>query len=211
MRSFLNTKNLIFDKNVLNLNFLGSVEKFWFIFQRILKASNKIIPWRFIHNWECVNCGECCKRYNVSLSIDEWLKITKIYGVDVVTSNIGKVLLKRRSDGSCVFLYRIGDKWVCGLQSIKPKACRLWPFYIKEKPVYGYGDFAYYNYNGLNLYIYVDTFCRGLTYGLPSKKLLEKILPEVVEIYLGRRIVQQYTTSQLNLNYVKQSFLILPP
>ncbi|MGP3668048.1 MAG: YkgJ family cysteine cluster protein [Candidatus Bathyarchaeota archaeon] len=191
MKAFFNVNRLGFE----NQGFVGN---FWLIFPRVLKASSGFIPWRFIYSWECVNCGDCCRKYNVNLSVDEWLRITRIYG-DVVVSSLGKLVLRRGVDGSCVFLRRIGGRWICGLQSIKPRACMLWPFYVKEKPVYGYGEFACYSHNGLNFYIYVDTFCKGLIYGLPSKKILDEILPEVVKIYLGKKVKQQYTTSKLNL------------
>ncbi|MCX8176435.1 MAG: YkgJ family cysteine cluster protein [Candidatus Bathyarchaeota archaeon] len=197
MESFLDRGKPAFGRSVSSFDFPSFAGGFWLLLKKVLKSS-RIVPWRFIHSWKCVNCGECCRKYNVNLAVDEWLRIVRIYGEDVVVSNLGKLVLRRRVDGSCVFLYSAGGRWICGLQSIKPRACMLWPFYVKEKPVYGYGELAYYNCNRLDFYIYVDMFCKGLTYGLPSKEILDEVLPEVVEIYLGRRVKQQYTTSKLN-------------
>jgi len=177
----------------------------WLENLRRLLALGKPVPWSFVHSWSCINCGECCKRYVVELTADEWVKITNLYGFDVTVPGVGRSYLKRRSDGSCIFLYRVGDKSFCGLQSLKPKSCKLWPFYIREKPVFGFRDEARFNYKGGEFYVYVDPFCRGLTWGNPSKHLLENLIPEVLEIKFGGREKQVFSTAGLGLAYQQPS------
>lgn len=36
--------------------------------------------------------------------------------------------LRRRPDGSCAFLVRIGSRRLCGVHALRPDACRLFPF-----------------------------------------------------------------------------------
>ncbi len=171
----------------------------WLETLKTLLASGKPVPWKFVHSWSCINCGECCKRYVVELTTEEWIKITRFYGFEVITPGISKYYLRKRSDGSCVFLYSVGDKKFCGLQSLKPKPCKLWPFYIREKPVFGFPDQAIYYYKSEEFYIYVDPFCRGLIWGNPSKQLVNNLIPEVLEIKLGRLEKQVFSTASLGL------------
>jgi len=85
------------------------------------------VPWRYIADWKCIACGKRCKAYSVVLSFPEWLKIVKNYGVDKTVSGLNKLFIKRRNDGSCVFLCKLSNTHFCGLQFMKPKACKLWP------------------------------------------------------------------------------------
>jgi len=39
-----------------------------------------LIPWREVRTWECTACGRCCIGYRVPLKMDEYIKITKVYG-----------------------------------------------------------------------------------------------------------------------------------
>jgi Fe-S-cluster containining protein len=155
------------------------------------------VPWRYIADWRCVACGKCCKSYSVVLSFPEWLKIVKSYGVDKTVSGLNKLFIKRRTDGSCVFLYRFSNWYLCGLQPRKPKACKLWPFKVLGRPKYGYANDAVY-YNGKDrFYVYADSTCSGLLYGKPTEKFAKHTLQEFVEIALGRRMDQIKTTSKI--------------
>ena len=169
----------------------------WLETLKMFLASGKPVPWSFVHSWNCINCGECCKRYVVELDWEDWVNITRFYGQEVTTPSLGCFKLKKRIDGSCIFLYRVGDKQFCGIQNLKPKPCKLWPFYVREKPVFGFPELAKYRYGHKEFYIYVDTFCRGLSWGIPSKHLTDKILPEIVEIKLGKRIKQTFSTARI--------------
>ncbi|MEM1729276.1 MAG: YkgJ family cysteine cluster protein, partial [Candidatus Jordarchaeales archaeon] len=81
------------------------------------------LPWRFFHSWSCLMCGECCEKFNVSLTPSEALLLVKGYGEEVVERKGGKVYLKRVG-GRCIFQ----DGRACSIQSVKPSACKLWPF-----------------------------------------------------------------------------------
>lgn len=159
------------------------------------------VPWRYISDWKCIACGKCCKFYSVVLSFPEWLKIVKKYGVDKTVSGLNKLFVKRRSDGSCVFLYKLSDMYLCGLQHMKPKACKLWPFKILSNPKYGYAKEAVYYYGGDKLFVYADSTCSGLSYGKPTLEFANYTLKEFMEITLGLRNKQHKTTA--NLGFVQ--------
>lgn len=156
-----------------------------------------LLPWRHVNSWVCTACGECCRGFKVVLKPEEWLTIVEKYGIDVTEVGSNKLYLKRRADGSCIFLYRWGKFWLCGLQQMKPKACKLWPFKILSWPKYGNARKAAYRYMGRILYVYVDPFCPGVKVGVPSKNFVNKVLPEFIEIALGLRTGQEHSTSKL--------------
>ena len=158
----------------------------------------KPIQWRYIHSWNCVMCGLCCRGYDVVLKYPEWVKIIQTYGVGVTRPGISRFYLGKRGDGSCVFLYKFFDRWLCGLQHMKPRACKLWPFKVYGQPKYGRANQASYGYRNREFFIYVDPACRGLRFGrYPSDQLLYKTIPEVIEIALGLREKQFYSTSRI--------------
>ena len=154
------------------------------------------VPWRYVSSWNCNACGLCCRGFNVALSFAEWLNIVKNYGVGFTSSGINKFYLKRRDNGSCVFLYNYHGKALCGLQHMKPLACKLWPFKVLQKPRYGRAKEAEYDFFGRKLYIYVDPSCTGLVWGSPTISFVEKTLTEFIELALGMREKQVYSTSQ---------------
>ena len=155
------------------------------------------IPWRHVQDWNCTACGVCCKGYEVVLGFPEWINVVKTYGVEFTQPGISRFYLKKKSDGTCVFLYNFYGKWFCGLQHMKPLACKLWPFKVSEKPRYGRADEAVYNVGEKKLYVYVDPSCVGLQWGTPSQELVNTTLPEFVDLALGRRRKQFYSTSKL--------------
>ena len=156
-----------------------------------------MVPWRYVHSWNCIACGLCCKSFDVVLSFPEWVNLIKIYGVEVTKPGIDKIYLKRRSDGSCVFLQNFFGRWICGLQHMKPLACKLWPFKILSRPKYGRAEEALYKYKGHKLFIYVDPFCVGIKWGKPTFEFVSKTLNEFIELALGLRTKQVYSTANL--------------
>jgi|Deesub1362A_J573_1020465.scaffolds.fasta_scaffold00153_45 Fe-S-cluster containining protein len=157
------------------------------------------VPWKYIANWECVTCGKCCRAYSVVLNFQEWLKIVRNYGVDKTIAGIDKIFIKRKSDGSCIFLGNISNLHFCGLQHMKPKACKLWPFKIFSKPKYGYANEAVYYYGKRRFFVYADSNCTGLTLGRPSWEFTYQTVREFVEIALGLCNKQRKTTSNVAL------------
>ncbi len=153
------------------------------------------VPWRYVNSWHCNCCGLCCREYDIVLRFDEWLNLIRRYGVGVTRAGLSRFYIRRRSDGACVFLYNSFGKWYCGLQSMKPMACKLWPFKILEKPRYGKSREAGFTYNGKPFYVYVDPFCPGIRWGPPSQSLISHVIPEFIELALGIRNKQVYSTS----------------
>jgi len=156
------------------------------------------VPWRYVANWKCTACGECCKTYSVVLNFQEWLKIVKNYGVEATTSGLNNLYVNKRSDGSCVFLYNFSNLHLCGLQHMKPKACKLWPFKVLSKPEFGYANEAVYNYGENRMFVYVDSTCSGLKYGQTVPKFATYTLRELAEIALEIRRNQFKTTADLD-------------
>ncbi len=157
----------------------------------------QFVPWRYISEWKCISCGKCCIKYSVVLNLSEWLKIVHLYGAEKTVSGLDKIFITRRTDGSCAFLYRVMDMNLCGLQHIKPKACKLWPFKVLEEPKYGHAGEAFYNYGKNGLYVYADSNCLGLAYGEPKQSYAHSVIREFVEIAIEHRISQIATTRKV--------------
>jgi len=157
----------------------------------------KPVPWRYINSWNCIACGLCCRGYDVVLKYPEWVKIIQTYGIGVTRPGINSFYLGKRVDGSCVFLYKFLDRWLCALQQMKPKACKLWPFKVYSQARYGGPNLASYEYGEKEFFVYVDPRCLGLEFGRhPSNQLVSKTIPEVLDIALGLREKQFYSTSK---------------
>jgi len=135
--------------------------------------------------------------------MDEYVKIVAQFGYSTVELDLGKVYLQRGLNNRCVFQQYWGGVWICGLQTIKPLACKLYPFRVQKEPKYSGENNAYYNYKGTALYVYLDPHCPGIKFGTPSWDLLKRVLPEVVEIGLGVRTKQYYSTSQKISSYFR--------
>ena len=153
-----------------------------------------IVPWQSVSDWHCKACGYCCKLYNVVLGFPEWLRLTKTFGSDTTVVGLDRFYIKRSSDGSCAFLCNSSRNYFCGLQKMKPEACKLWPFKVLSQPKYGEPNQAVFDYMGHELYIYVDTMCSGLRYGIPKWEFRHATIREFAEIALGIRQVQYKTT-----------------
>ncbi len=94
-----------------------------------------------IQNWDCHQCGDCCRTYAVAVTDDERDRILKqgwmvdpTFGKQEPLKADGKggYTLSRTADGSCVFL---GPDNLCRIHAkfgnaAKPFACRLYPFVL---------------------------------------------------------------------------------
>lgn len=155
------------------------------------------IPWRRIKSWNCINCSMCCREYDVVLGYWEWAKIIKDFGVGAIKPSIARLCLGKKDDGTCVFLYNSYGKWLCALQWNKPRACKLWPFKIHEQPKYGEDKEAIFSFRERDFFVYVDPSCLGLAFGTPARRFMNGTLQEVIEIALGLRENQFYSTCKL--------------
>jgi Fe-S-cluster containining protein len=155
------------------------------------------VPWRQVESWGCFACGYCCKGYEVVLDFPEWINIVKSYGIDYTQPGISRLYLRHKTDGSCVFLQNCYGNWLCSLQQTKPVACKLWPFKISDKPKWGRPSEAVYNHSNMKLYVYVDPACPGLRWGTPHPEFASTILPEFIDLALGQRRKQQYSTARM--------------
>jgi hypothetical protein len=152
------------------------------------------IPWQNIADWHCKACGYCCKLYSVVLGFTEWMQVAKTFGMETTVAGLDRFYIKRASDGSCAFLCNHTNNYYCGLQNMKPEACKLWPFKVLSEPKYGEPKQAAYDYGGIRLYIYGDTMCSGLRCGTPTWDFRYTTIKEFTELALGVRQVQYKTT-----------------
>ena len=158
----------------------------------------QFVPWRNIADWRCKACGYCCKLYSVVLSFPEWLRLTKTFGVETTASSIDRFYIKRFGDGSCTFLCNDANSYYCGLQSMKPNACKIWPFKVVTEPKYGEPNQAAYDYQGTRLYVYGDAMCSGLRYGAPTWDFEHVTVREFTEIAIGLREAQRKSTRRID-------------
>ena len=164
----------------------------------------QFVPWRNVADWNCKACGYCCKLYSVVLSFPEWLNITKTFGTETTIATLDRFFIKRVDDGNCAFLCSDSENYYCGLQNMKPDACKIWPFKILSEPKYGEANQAAYDYRGVRFYIYVDTMCSGLRYGTPTWEFHNLKIKEFTELALGLRRDQCKTTRTVNYSSQQQ-------
>jgi len=131
------------------------------------------------------------------INFHEWLSIVKNFGVEKTASGLDKLYIKRGNDGSCAFLLGFPYGYSCGLQHMKPKACKLWPFKILSNPKFGCAEEAAYNYGENRLFIYLDLMCNGIRYGEPTWEFGKYTVREFAEIALGIRDNQVRTTAKM--------------
>jgi len=129
------------------------------------RLTKYLIPWRRVDRWMCISCGECCSRFTVPLQMYEVIFFLHTSPWALTRVN-GRVMLEER-DGRCAFQ----SGRCCGIQEFKPKACKLFPFYLLDKPlreqdiydtIYIAGSQAYY--------VYIHRMCSGLGVGYASEK-----------------------------------------
>ncbi|MDG6221961.1 MAG: YkgJ family cysteine cluster protein [Candidatus Bathyarchaeota archaeon] len=164
------------------------------------------VTWRTVKSWSCVGCGMCCKDYHVVLNFNEWISIVKHYGAGTTIPTPSKLLLGKRSNGTCCFLNQFKNTPSCGLQHAKPLACKIWPFKVFDEPKFGQAGEALFLYRGRNLYVYVDPECTGINKGAPTTDFKFKILPEFIDVALGLRQNQYYSTSKTRVQPFQQRF-----
>ena len=156
----------------------------------------KPLPWSAVKSWFCTRCGECCQLI-VQLTAQEWINLTRKYGYAIFEPDIGGFFIRKTLEGACPFLCRTYNGRLCVLQREKPLACKLWPFKILAEPKYGLPDEAVYNYMNNRFYIYAIPNCPGFSWGKPSEVFVKKTLPEFIEIQLGFREQQRFSTAPL--------------
>jgi len=153
-----------------------------------------------MNSWRCTGCGLCCRGFDVTLKFNEWLNLVRTYGVGVTRAGLNKFYIQKKQDGCCLFLTMSNGTWFCGLQNMKPAACKLWPFRILDRPKYGRAKEALFNYKDRRFFIYVDSVCPQIGWGRPATKMVHDVIPEFIDIALGQREKQFYSTSTMLYN-----------
>jgi len=70
----------------------------------------------------------------------------------------------------------------------------MWPFTVSRNPIYGGSQEARWEGPYGRTYVYADPRCLMMTFGRPSNYLLNKVLPEFVEIAFGKKMLQEHST-----------------
>jgi hypothetical protein len=154
----------------------------------------QFVPWQNVADWRCKACGYCCKLYSVVIGFPEWINICKNFGSETTVAGLNRFYIKRQSNGDCSFLCNHANTYYCGLQNMKPEACKIWPFKVLAEPKYGEPNQAAYDYMGKKLYVYADTMCSGLRYGAPTWDFRYTTIKEFTELALCIRQVQYKST-----------------
>lgn len=162
-----------------------------------MKCKLEFVPWRYVADWKCIQCGDCCRLYSVVLHFNEWLNIVKNFGAGQTASGLNKLFIRRRSDGSCAFLQAGPYASYCTLQNMKPKACQIWPFKVLMRPQFGLVNEAVFPLGDNKVFVYVDPNCHGVRFGSPTYEFANFTLKEFVEIAAGVRVHQSKTTSRV--------------
>ena len=156
----------------------------------------RFVPWSQVQSWTCEACGECCKWFTVPINTYEYAKLCRIYGFEAFEFREGKIWLRKRSDKRCVFTFPRDGKWLCGLQGDKPHVCRMWPFTVTDRSIYGREDRARFKGSGWTGYVYVDPRCRRITYGKPAAHFVTNVVEEFVQMAMRRIDEQNYSTAK---------------
>lgn len=113
--------------------------------------------------FECVQCGECCRSRNVPVTMED---IKRLSGIKdprefLVIFGERKLILDRREwDSGCVFL----RDTQCTVQEKKPLVCLLYPVCVSDKPLLKESA-SFRLSDGTDAYIYVDSSCKGVGRG----------------------------------------------
>jgi len=156
-----------------------------------------VVPWSQVRHWQCLGCGECC-RLQVQLTTGEWLGLGQTYGHGLIGEGVDGFYIRKTVEDWCPFLYRqVADRY-CSLQRTKPLACRLWPFRMSNQPTHGNEEAARFPYRNGIYYVYLVPFCRGISYGRPTEFFAKRVVPEFLDMRLGLRREQDFSTRKLN-------------
>jgi len=139
---------------------------------------HQYVPWRQVSSWACIRCGECCRRFLVTLTPGEAMNLARKYGIPMVARGV-KYIMPCKADGSCLFLEEEDGVAVCTIYFERPYVCRMYPFHVSRRDLGGGDDALYVDRDGLKLYVYVDVTCRGVGRGRPVRSLV----PVVVSLW----------------------------
>jgi len=134
----------------------------------------------------------------VQLTTGEWLNYGQTYGHNLIGEGIDGFYIRKTLENWCPFVYRQTAGTQCSLQHTKPLACRLWPFRMANHPTLGNEEAARFPHRNNIYYVYVVPFCRGITYGRPTESFAKYVIPEFLDMRLGLRREQNYSTRKFN-------------
>ena len=158
------------------------------------------VPWSRIRDWNCIACGECCKHFSVPITQEEWRTIVELYGPGLTTVIKRQPHLRSTISGRCIFQRWIQGRWLCTIQTVKPRVCKLWPFRIYDHPKHGDPELASFTYRRRQIFVYCDQRCSGISPGYPSTHLVHIVIPEFAAIALRDRVAQTFSTARMRLS-----------
>ena len=162
----------------------------------IRPSKPKPVPWSQIHSWDCDACGECCRWFDVPVTIHEYVKICQAHGLGFIYFRRGEAWLKLQVGKRCIFSAPRNGRWLCSLQEEKPLACRNWPFRVTKQPISASSDAAKYECGEWSCYVYADPRCPTIVHGKPTPDFADKVVGEFIQIALGKTNHQNYSTAR---------------
>lgn len=105
------------------------------------------------------------------------MNLMRKYG-PVVIKKDHKLVLACKPNGDCIFLEWNNGVAYCTIYPERPHVCRMYPFYIRLKPLPGVSErkAEYLCEDGLKLYVYIDLLCKGVGSGYPVKLIVSRIV-----------------------------------
>lgn len=153
------------------------------------------VPWKHIRSWSCVQCGRCCREFQINLRFYDYARIAHYWPETVDVDHTGVPFIKR-AHGRCVFQDSSG---LCLLQlrGMKPIICKLWPFKVFPATQRQGHNNARFHYDNGDVYVYLNPFykiCPGINRGEPKNFPL--VIKEIVDIYHNPTRDQRYSTAR---------------
>lgn len=110
----------------------------------MLSTVEKESIWKY-----CQTCGDCCKRYDVSITFEEGVNIVNFTGLsffDFSTWKFPRTLEQfdfrffgarkfkhKRNSKECIFLCENEGVYSCGIYDVRPSVCCDYPYTVGEK------------------------------------------------------------------------------
>lgn len=154
------------------------------------------VPWKHIRSWRCLQCGRCCREFQINLRFYDYARIVHLWPETVDVDQIGIPFIKR-AHGHCVFQHSSG---LCSLQpqGMKPIICKLWPFKVFPANQTRGHNYSRFHYKEGDFFVYLNPYykiCPGINKGDPKDFPL--VVKEIIEIYRHLIGDQQYSTARL--------------
>ncbi len=113
--------------------------------------------------FQCILCGECCRRYWITVNLDDLARIYSRLGLlpSQVSALYPKtvaggwdypslqveggeyyLVLRKKLDGACIFTKWEGGRLACSIHDYRPLSCRYYPFIYRAEGIASFELFS---------------------------------------------------------------------